>query len=107
MSQRQTKSLEAPVTVIRHSQTADDGVDMNYPQATELTLILIDVAKWSGEIFAMDPSLNRKVQIFAPYPLARKQAMDLLLASLSLVNLRAVRVAGVTKIVPTTGAIRA
>jgi type II secretory pathway component GspD/PulD (secretin) len=75
-------------------------VEVNYPDATLLSVVIRDVAKWSGQCFVMEPSQNVKIQIFAPRRLPRTQAYELFLASLSVVNLRAVQVGQVVKIVP-------
>ena len=75
-------------------------VDVNYPEPTALSQILRDVAKWSGQCFVMEPSANVKLQIFAPAKLTKPKAYQLFLASLSVVNLRAVQVGDAVKIVP-------
>ena len=82
-------------------------VDVHYPQPTALSEILHDISRWSGENFAMDPAVNAKLQIFAPHPLQKQDALDLFWASLSIINLRAVRVGPVTKIVPVSQRITA
>jgi hypothetical protein len=75
-------------------------VDVNYPDPTLLTIVVRDVAKWSGQCFVMEPSVNAKIQIFAPRKLSPTQAYELFLVSLSVINLRAVQVGNVVKIVP-------
>lgn len=75
------------------------NIDVNYPEPTALTSIIRDVSRWSGHAFVMEPNLNVRVQIFAPGKLTYNDAWDLFLASLSVVNLRAVQVGKVVKIV--------
>ena len=77
-------------------------VDVNYPEPTQLSVVIRDVAKWSGQCFVMEPSVNGKIQIFAPHRQTLGQAYELFLASLSVVGLRAVQVGHVVKIVPVT-----
>lgn len=74
-------------------------VELNYPEPTALSHILKDVARWSGQAFVMEPSLNAKVQIFAARRMTPAQAYELFLASLTVVNLRAVQSGSVVKIV--------
>ena len=59
-----------------------------------------DVARWSGRSFVMDPAANTRIQIFSPRSQTRDEAYMLFLTSLSVVNLRAVQVGQVVKIVP-------
>jgi hypothetical protein len=75
------------------------NIDLNYPDPTALAAIIRDVSRWSGQAFVMEPNLNVKVQIFAPGKLTYNDAWDLFLASLSVVNLRAVQIGKVVKIV--------
>ncbi len=77
-------------------------VDVNYPEPTLLSVVIRDVAKWSGQCFVMEPSVNAKIQIFAANKQTLGQAYELFLASLSVVGLRAVQVGRVVKIVPVT-----
>lgn len=93
MSERRIENLE-PV-----EKDSPLTVDVNYPEPTALSLIVKDVARWSGQCFVMEPSLNAKLQIFAPRKLGRDDAYELFLASLSVVNLRAVQVGKIVKIV--------
>ena len=81
-------------TVVSHQ------VDINYPDPTLLSVIIKDVAKWSGHSFVMDPAVNVKLQIFSAHKMPAKDAYDLFLASLSVVNLRAVQIGAIVKIVP-------
>jgi len=64
--------------------------------------VLRDVSRWSGYNFVMEPSLNTKIQIFAPRRLKFNEAYDVFLASLAVINLRAVQIGNVVKIVPVT-----
>jgi len=89
--------LPPPPAPVKAAQTM---VDINYPDPTLLSLIIRDVAKWSSHCFVMDPSVNVKLQIFSPHKQATKDAYLLFLASLSVVNLRAVQIGGIVKIVP-------
>ena len=82
-------------------------VEVNYPEPTLLTAIVKDVSRWSGHCFVMEPSLNTKLQIFAPRKMTQSDAYELFLASLSVVNLRAVQVGKVVKIVPVTVVVAA
>jgi len=75
-------------------------VDVNYPDPTLLSEIVRDVARWSDQSFVMEPSVNVKLQIFAPRRLPRDDAYALFLASLSVVSLRAVQIGRIVKIVP-------
>ncbi|MBM4251829.1 MAG: hypothetical protein FJ146_07640 [Deltaproteobacteria bacterium] len=77
-------------------------IEMNYPDPTLLSVVLRDVSKWSGYNFVMEPSLNTKIQIFAPRRMLFNEAYDLFLASLAVVNLRAVQLGNVVKVVPVT-----
>ncbi|MEN9835061.1 MAG: hypothetical protein RL011_1254 [Pseudomonadota bacterium] len=77
-------------------------IEMNYPDPTLLSIVLRDVSKWSGYNFVMEPTLNTKIQIFAPRRMLFNEAYDLFLASLAVVNLRAVQMGNVVKIVPVT-----
>jgi hypothetical protein len=77
-------------------------IDMNYPDPTLLSVVLRDVSKWSGYNFVMEPSLNTKIQIFAPRRMLFNDAYDLFMASLAVINLRAVQMGTVVKIVPVT-----
>lgn len=83
------------------------AVEFHYPDPTPLALVLKDVARWSGLNVVMEPSANVKIQVFAPRRLAPRQAWELFLASLSVVNLRAVQVGTVVKIVPVVGVVAA
>lgn len=78
------------------------AITVDYPDPTQLSQILRDVAKWSGYAFVMEPATNVRLQIFAPERLAPHQAYELFLASLSVVGLRAVQIGKVVKIVPVT-----
>ena len=82
-------------------------VDLNYPNPTLLSLIIKDVAHWSGHCFVMEPAINTRLQIFAPHKLESKEAYELFLASLSVVGLRAVQLGSIVKIVPVIAVISA
>lgn len=86
-----TESVEA---------TPDVLVELNYPEPTPLGVILRDVARWSGQSFVMEPSVNAKLQIFSPRKQSKAQAWELFLTSLSVVGLRAVQIGRVVKVVP-------
>ena len=75
-------------------------VDVNYPEPTPIAKVVKDVARWSGQAFVMEPKLDAKIQIFAPQKLRPSQAYELFMASLSVLNLRAVKIGEVVKIVP-------
>lgn len=75
-------------------------VSVDYPTPTPLSTIIKDVAQWSGKVFVMEPTSNVKLQIFASTPLSKQQAWLTFLASLSVINLRAVETDQVVKIVP-------
>ena len=75
-------------------------VMLHYPEPTMVAQILRDVAKWSGQCFVMEPGLNRPLQIFAPQPLPPERAYLMLINSLSVVQLRAVELETIVKIVP-------
>lgn len=94
--------LPPPPAPRREEESPAAVVDVNYPDPTALSIILKDVARWSGQCFVMEPSVNAKLQIFAPRKLSRGDAYELFLASLSVVNLRAVQVGKIVKIVPTS-----
>ena len=87
-----------PPVVMRPAAT----IEMNYPDPTLLSTVLRDVSKWSGYNFVMEPNLNTKIQIFAPRKMLFGEAYDLFLASLAVINLRAVQVGSVVKVVPVT-----
>jgi hypothetical protein len=82
-------------------------VELNYPEPTLLSVVIRDVARWSRLSFVMEPTVNTKIQIFAPRRMAPSEAYDLFLASLAVVNLRAVQMGQVVKIVPVTIAVSA
>lgn len=98
-------AAEAPVLAVkkapeRREEPAQPAlVDVNYPEPTSITKVVRDVAKWSGQSFVMEPRIDAKIQIFAPQRLKPGHAYELFLASLSVLNLRAVQVGGVVKIV--------
>lgn len=102
MTKRKIEDIEAfekdDQTVPAEAKTV--LVSVNYPTPTALNAIVKDVSEWSGECFAMEPSTNKKIQIFANKQLPPSEAYDLFIASLSVVGLRAVRVGPVIKIVP-------
>ncbi len=109
MSDRRTENLEGiddgkskdvpqPPKVVEPEALAA-VVDINYPEPTALSMIVKDVSRWSGHCFVMEPSLNAKLQIFAPRKLSRGDAYEIFLASLSVVNLRAVQIGKIVKIV--------
>jgi len=75
-------------------------VEINYPEPTALAIIIRDVSRWSGQAFVMEPNLNARIQIFAPHKMTHDDAWNLFLASLSVVNLRAVQIGKIVKIVP-------
>ena len=100
MSERSIAKLER----VRETEAL---VDVNYPEPTMLSAIVRDVSQWSGQCFVMEPSLNVKLQIFAPRRLVAADAYELFLASLSVVNLRAVQVGKVVKIVPASVVVAA
>jgi len=93
-------TAEPSVAATPAPQPPPPMVDVNYPEPTSLSHILRDVAKWSGQCFVMEPTANVKLQIFAPAKLTKPKAYQLFLASLSVVNLRAVQVGDAVKIVP-------
>lgn len=101
MSARRTDSL-VELAPAPSDATPPAPVDVNYPEPTPLTVIIRDVARWSGLSFVMEPSVNAKLQIFAPRRLPTAEAYELVLASLSVVGLRAVQAGKIVKIVPVT-----
>lgn len=123
MPQRSTDSLDVPPpeeatpsTLARPGAPANTNqppklvsalVELNYPDPTPLSMIVRDVARWSGRNFVMEPSLACKLQIFAPRRLTQGEAYDLFLSSLSVVGLRAVQIGNMVKIVPVTGVVAA
>lgn len=82
-------------------------VDLHYPEPTLLSIIVKDVAKWADLAFIMEPTVNSKIQIFAPRRLTQEEAYELFLASLSVVGLRAVRKGSIVKIVQTQAQVTA
>ena len=82
-------------------------VELNYPDPTLLSQVIRDVAKWSKMAFVMEPSINTKIQIFAPRKMSPAEGYELFLASLSVVGLRAVQTGPVVKIVPVTVSVSA
>jgi hypothetical protein len=82
-------------------------VDLHYPEPTLLSIIVKDVAQWTELAFIMEPTVNSKIQIFAPRRLSQEEAYDLFLASLSVVGLRAVRKGSIVKIVQTQAQVTA
>ena len=101
MAERQIENLETPPPESQGTRPIAT-ISLNFPEPTPLSTILRDVAKWSGYSFVMEPSINVKLQIFAPHPLSRDDAYRLFLTSLSVVQLRAVQIEQVVKIVPVT-----
>jgi hypothetical protein len=75
-------------------------VDVNYPEPTPLSVVVRDVAKWSGLCFVMESSCNVRVQIFAPKKQPLHHGYELFLAALAVAGLRTVQVGNVVKIVP-------
>ncbi len=76
-------------------------VTLHYPKPTPLSQVIAEVASWSEFNFVMEPSLNRKIQIFAPRKLSRGEAFSLFVASLETIDLRAIHLDGsVVKVVP-------
>ena len=76
-------------------------VDIDYPRPVYLSKILMDVSKWSGYNFVMDPSLNREMQIFAPRKLTEEEAFQLFIASLETIGLRVLQMDNkIVKVVP-------
>ncbi len=104
MAERQIENLDTNPSMDPPPQHKSEVVkiSLNFPDPTPLSMILRDVAKWSGLSFVMEPSVNVKLQIFAPHPLIQDDAYRLFLTSLSVVGLRAVQVGQVVKIVPVT-----
>lgn len=75
--------------------------EIHYPSPVFLSVIVEDVSEWSGYNFVMDPSLNRKMQIFAPRKMTKKEGFQLFVASLEAIGLRALQMDGsIVKIVP-------
>lgn len=115
MSKRSTDSIDhlevaedaVPSATVKRlpRQEALATIELNYPDPTPLATIIRDVARWSGHSFVMEPNLNMRLQIFAPGKLTYHDAWDLFLASLSVVNLRAVQVGKVVKVVVTQSVI--
>ena len=95
-------NMPTPVEVTGVAVTETATIDLNYPDPTLLSTVLRDVSRWSGYSFVLEPRLNAKIQIFAPRRLRPKEAYEVFLASLSVLNLRAVQVGQVVKIVPIT-----
>ena len=75
-------------------------VDVHYPDPTPLTVVVRDVARWSGLCFVMTSQINLNVQIFAPHRQSPHHAYELFLAALAVAGLRTVQVGSVVKIVP-------
>lgn len=108
MVRRNTDSIE-------HLESVDEGkpvtqqkltrmepsalIEINYPEPTSLSIIIRDVSRWSGHSFVMEPNTNTRIQIFAPHKMSYNDAWTLFLASLSVVNLRAVQMGKIVKIV--------
>lgn len=92
---------------VKKAEPQPPVVDLNYPEPTLLSSVVKDVAKWSRLSFVMEPSVNTKIQIFAPRKLHPYEAYDLFLASLAVVSLRAVQQGNVVKIVPVTLSVSA
>lgn len=101
------KPNAAPARAPRVAETPPPLVELNYPEPTALSLVVRDVAKWSRLSFVMEPSVNAKIQIFSPRRMPTAEAYELFLASLAVVNLRAVQMGNVVKIVPITYAVSA
>ncbi len=99
---KQPAAPDLPPLPPKREEAPQPLVDINYPEPTPLSVIVRDVSRWSSQCFVMEPSVNAKLQIFAPHKLVKKDAYDLFLASLSVVNLRAVQIGKVVKIVPVT-----
>lgn len=83
------------------------AVELNYPDPTLLSIVVRDVARWSRLAFVMEPTVNTKIQIFAPRKMQPAEAYDLFLASLGVVGLRAVQSGSVVKIVPVSLSVSA
>lgn len=100
-------TAEPTPSPVRKAEPAPPVVDLNYPEPTLLSAVVKDVARWSRLSFVMEPSVNTKIQIFAPRKLHPYEAYDLFLASLAVVSLRAVQHGNVVKIVPVTLSVSA
>src|SRR5262245_28770669 len=79
------KLTPVPTAVARPVEAAPPPplVELNYPEPTLLSLVIRDVARWSRLSFVMEPTVNTKIQIFAPRKMAPHEAYDLFLASLA------------------------
>lgn len=94
-------SESEPVQLLASAANASQVmVEIHYPDPTPLSVVLRDVARWSGLNFVMESSTNTRVQIFAPRRQPLLQAYELFLAALAVANLRAVVVGTAIKIVP-------
>lgn len=67
-------------------------IRVHYPRPVYISQILPDISSWSGFNIVMDPSLNRKIQIFAPRKICVTEAFQIFVASLETTGLRALRV---------------
>lgn len=77
------------------------NISVNYPEATKLSIVLADVARWSEMSFVMDPQLNRSIQIFSSRKLNKEESFRVFVASLESIGLRVIVLEGrVAKIVP-------
>ena len=110
MGERQIKNLEeipleatADPSPLPQPAPLPQRITLNYPKPTLISVILEEIAQWSGRSFVLEPGQNRKIQIFSTRALTPTEAYDLFAGALSTVGLRAVQVGNVTKIVPIQG----
>jgi hypothetical protein len=75
-------------------------VSMNFPEPTYISDILKAMSQWSGRAFVLEPTHNRKMQIFSARLMPCEEAYLVFVGALSTVGLRAVESAGIIKIVP-------
>lgn len=85
-------SKESESTLSGESEMSQETIKVHYPRPVYISQILPDISSWSGFNFVMDPTLNRKIQIFAPRKICVNDAFQIFVASLETTGLRALRI---------------
>ena len=87
---RSAYSPKSPADAPKPNPVEEQLVSLNFPSPTSISKVLMELSHQFHFTFVMEPSLNRKVQIFSPKPVPRKEALNIVVASLSAVGLRLV-----------------
>lgn len=61
---------------------SSETMGFNYTNA-DLTDVLKEYSKWTGQKFVVDPSVKAKVTVFSPQPVGREEAFNLLSSAMA------------------------